>query len=243
MKTNLGQLMNDVDIAETSRTDVDIPDIGTLIHESSKLELVDIRWKNSIVDEDENNKDEEEMVRGSKKKRAHPETSSPPALAFVPPGTSTSPVATSTSPVTLTPFLQLPYSSLPPISTPSFLSSAMGTSSRPSISLTGKYQKLKVNAKCPHIENDSPCRLTSSLCSRLPMPSLPSDQEVAVPCHRFRRYLLLLPKSPASRERRGCGDTSASTGQVRWIHDLVHLSVQRAIRFGTHSVLSFSSDR
>ncbi|KAI5676389.1 hypothetical protein M9H77_07339 [Catharanthus roseus] len=82
------------------------------------------------------------MVLGSKKKRAHPETSTSPAttftpraLASIPLGMSASPARTSTLPATLTPFPQLSYSSLMPISTPS-LSSATGTSSRPTPSLS-----------------------------------------------------------------------------------------------------------
>ncbi|KAI5657825.1 hypothetical protein M9H77_26618 [Catharanthus roseus] len=93
----------DVDIDETSRIDVDVQDIGTLIHESGKLESVKIRGRNSIGNEDDNNKDEEEMVRGSKKKRAHPEmstapatTSTSPASASIPPGMSASLAMTST---------------------------------------------------------------------------------------------------------------------------------------------------
>ncbi|KAI5653896.1 hypothetical protein M9H77_31083 [Catharanthus roseus] len=44
-----------VDIDETSRIDVDVQDIGTLIHESGKLESVEIHERNSIGDEDNNN--------------------------------------------------------------------------------------------------------------------------------------------------------------------------------------------
>ncbi|KAI5676084.1 hypothetical protein M9H77_07034 [Catharanthus roseus] len=44
------------------------------------------------------------MVRGSKKKRAQPETSTPPAVAFIPLGTFAYPAATSTPLATLTPF-------------------------------------------------------------------------------------------------------------------------------------------
>ncbi|KAI5672847.1 hypothetical protein M9H77_13211 [Catharanthus roseus] len=51
----------DIDIAETSRIDVDVQDIGTLVHESDELESVDIPGRSSIVDEDENNEDEEEF--------------------------------------------------------------------------------------------------------------------------------------------------------------------------------------
>ncbi|KAI5670941.1 hypothetical protein M9H77_11305 [Catharanthus roseus] len=91
------------------------------------------------------------MVRGSKKKRAHPETSTGPAttsttlvLASVPEGMFASLTTTSTLPAltyippeastplaTLTPFPQFSYSSLTPISTLSSSSSAMGMSSRP----------------------------------------------------------------------------------------------------------------
>ncbi|KAI5666800.1 hypothetical protein M9H77_16653 [Catharanthus roseus] len=96
-------------------------------------------------------------VRESKKKRAHPEmftgpstTSTPPALASIPQGTSTSPttmstsptsasipLGTSTPPATLTAFSQLSYSSLAPISNPSSSSSDVVTSSRPSPSSLG----------------------------------------------------------------------------------------------------------
>ncbi|KAI5681989.1 hypothetical protein M9H77_03217 [Catharanthus roseus] len=44
-----------------SRPHVDVQDIGTLVHESGKLESVEIRGRNSIGDEDDNNKDEEEV--------------------------------------------------------------------------------------------------------------------------------------------------------------------------------------
>ncbi|KAI5654732.1 hypothetical protein M9H77_31919 [Catharanthus roseus] len=89
------------------------------------------------------------MVRGSKKKRAHLETSTP-ASASIPPRTSApasasislwmsaSPAATSPPPATLTPFPQLPYSSPAPISSPSSSSSATGTSSRPTPSLSAR---------------------------------------------------------------------------------------------------------
>ncbi|KAI5683157.1 hypothetical protein M9H77_04385 [Catharanthus roseus] len=197
----------EVDIAKTSRIGIDVPDIGTLLHELGKLESVDICGRNSIVDEDENNEDEEkvkwesdeeeedeefqsksdfEMVCGSKKKKAHSEMSTPPAATSISPRTSVSQVAMSTPPVTLTLFLQLQYSSLAPISTPSFSSSATGTSSRLAPSLlapgenghgiciikvvcptasakgTAKYRELKVNAERLHIETDLPWRLMSS---------------------------------------------------------------------------------
>ncbi|KAI5658303.1 hypothetical protein M9H77_27096 [Catharanthus roseus] len=45
---------------------VDVQDIGTLVHESHKLESVEIREKNSIGVEDDNNKDEEEVEWESK---------------------------------------------------------------------------------------------------------------------------------------------------------------------------------
>ncbi|KAI5680531.1 hypothetical protein M9H77_01758 [Catharanthus roseus] len=44
---------------------------------------------------DENNEDEEEMVCGSKKKRAHPEMSTPPVAASIPLGMSPSPATAS----------------------------------------------------------------------------------------------------------------------------------------------------
>ncbi|KAI5663417.1 hypothetical protein M9H77_22740 [Catharanthus roseus] len=62
--------------------------------------------RNSIGDEDDNNKDEEGMVRSSKKKRAHLETYTLES-ASIPPGTSTSSAATSTPLMTLTLFPQL----------------------------------------------------------------------------------------------------------------------------------------
>ncbi|KAI5675867.1 hypothetical protein M9H77_06817 [Catharanthus roseus] len=68
------------------------------------------------------------MVRGTKKKRAHLETSTP-ASATILLGTSASPTTTSTPLVTLTPFPQLSYLSLTTISAPSS-SSAAGTSLR-----------------------------------------------------------------------------------------------------------------
>ncbi|KAI5675484.1 hypothetical protein M9H77_06434 [Catharanthus roseus] len=131
-----------------SRIDIDVQDIGTIGHESGELELVEIRGRNSIGDEHDNNEDEEEveyesndeeeekefnrspiakckMVRGGKKNRAHSETSTP-ALASILPETSTSPA---TSPAILTPFPQLSYSSSALISTPSSSSTA-GTSLR-----------------------------------------------------------------------------------------------------------------
>ncbi|KAI5676667.1 hypothetical protein M9H77_07617 [Catharanthus roseus] len=94
------------------------------------------------------------MVRGSKKKRAHPETSTgpatvstPPILASIHPETSASPAmmsihlasasippGVSTPPVTLTLFPQFMYLSLAPISTPSSSLSTMGTSLRPASS-------------------------------------------------------------------------------------------------------------
>ncbi|KAI5676203.1 hypothetical protein M9H77_07153 [Catharanthus roseus] len=75
------------------------------------------------------------MVRGSKKKRAHSETSTP-ASASIPPKMSASPVATSTLLVTLAPFSQLLYSNSAPISTPSYagrilLRPAPSSSARP----------------------------------------------------------------------------------------------------------------
>ncbi|KAI5672744.1 hypothetical protein M9H77_13108 [Catharanthus roseus] len=137
----------DVDIAEISRIDVGVQDVGTHVHESGELELVDICRRSSIVDEDENNEDKEEFEWESDEeeeeksfnwspilkrrifnwKRAHP------AVASFPSGMSPSPIATSTPlgtftppavasipPTTLTLFLQLPYSSLAPTSTLSF---------------------------------------------------------------------------------------------------------------------------
>ncbi|KAI5659143.1 hypothetical protein M9H77_27936 [Catharanthus roseus] len=63
----------DFDIDETSRIDVDVQDIGILIHELDKLELVDIRRKSSIVDKDENNEDEKEVEWESNKKEEEEE--------------------------------------------------------------------------------------------------------------------------------------------------------------------------
>ncbi|KAI5671360.1 hypothetical protein M9H77_11724 [Catharanthus roseus] len=144
----------DVGIVETSRIDVDVQDIGTLIHESGELESIEIHGRSSIMDEDENNENEEEvewesakeeeMVYGSKK-RAHPEMSTPPAVASIPPGTSPASMASlvemstllavaSTLPATLTSFLQLPYLSSTSTSTPSLASSTAGMSSRPAAS-------------------------------------------------------------------------------------------------------------
>ncbi|KAI5668543.1 hypothetical protein M9H77_18396 [Catharanthus roseus] len=127
----------------TSRIDIVVQDTGTLIHESGKLESVVIRRRNKIMDEDENDEDEEEveqeslsvsflliyvyMVRGTEKKRAHPETSTPLAVASIPVGILASPAMMSIPPATLTPSPQLPYSSLAPISTPFSLSSVVGT--------------------------------------------------------------------------------------------------------------------
>ncbi|KAI5682548.1 hypothetical protein M9H77_03776 [Catharanthus roseus] len=96
------------------------------------------------------------IVRGSKKKRTHPDSSTPPAVASIPPVTSASPMVTSTpltaasTPLmmftptttvsipsaTLTLFPQLPYSSLAPISIPSSSASAVETSSRSAPSLS-----------------------------------------------------------------------------------------------------------
>ncbi|KAI5662412.1 hypothetical protein M9H77_21735 [Catharanthus roseus] len=92
----------DIGITETSRIDVDVQDIGTLVHELGKLESVDIHGRSSIMDEDENNEDEEKMVRGSKT-RAYPKTSTPPTAASIPSRTTPSPavapqVETSTPP-------------------------------------------------------------------------------------------------------------------------------------------------
>ncbi|KAI5681630.1 hypothetical protein M9H77_02858 [Catharanthus roseus] len=104
----------------TSRIDVEVQDIGTLVEELGKLESVDIRRRNSIVDEDENNEDEEEVewesdkeeeeeeFRSDKKRRAHQEPSTPPAEASIPPGTFASLTATSTLLATLTPFPHVP---------------------------------------------------------------------------------------------------------------------------------------
>ncbi|KAI5676531.1 hypothetical protein M9H77_07481 [Catharanthus roseus] len=70
-------------------------------------------------------------VRGSKKKKAYPETPTPPTVTSTPPKTSTSPTMTSTPLATLTPFPQLPYSDLAPISTPSSSALVVRTSLRP----------------------------------------------------------------------------------------------------------------
>ncbi|KAI5657197.1 hypothetical protein M9H77_25990 [Catharanthus roseus] len=75
------------------------------------------------------------MVLESKKKRAHPETSTT-TLASTLLRTFASPATISTSPVTFTPFPQLSYSSPPPISTSSSSSSIAGTSLRPVPSLS-----------------------------------------------------------------------------------------------------------
>ncbi|KAI5658832.1 hypothetical protein M9H77_27625 [Catharanthus roseus] len=84
------------------------------------------------------------MVRGIRKKRAHPETSTHPVVTSTPLGTSAHLITTSTPPrtfasptttftpsATLTPLLQLPYSSLAPISTHSSSTFATETLSRP----------------------------------------------------------------------------------------------------------------
>ncbi|KAI5664386.1 hypothetical protein M9H77_23709 [Catharanthus roseus] len=52
-----------------------------------------------------------------------------------------------------------------------------------------------------------------------------SDREASEAHHRFRRYLLRRPMSPALRGRRGFGDTCSRTGQVRQLHDLICLLV------------------
>ncbi|KAI5653868.1 hypothetical protein M9H77_31055 [Catharanthus roseus] len=150
----------DINIAETLRIDVDVQDIGTLIHELGQLESVDIRRRRSIIDEDESNEDEEKMVRGSKR-RAHsaaastpvemstmgtsaysasilPGTSLSSVTTSTPPGMSTPSAAASTSPTTLTPFPQLPYSSLAPMSTPSSASSTAWMLSKPAPSSSAR---------------------------------------------------------------------------------------------------------
>ncbi|KAI5681749.1 hypothetical protein M9H77_02977 [Catharanthus roseus] len=223
--TNYGVHVQNVDNDETSRIDIDVQDIGTLVHESSELESVQIRRRNSIGDEDDNNEDEEEMVCGSKKKRAHSETCTPasasipprtstPTSASIPMGTSTYPAMTSTPLVTLILFPQLPYSSSTPISTPSSSSA-----------------ELKANAKCLHIETGSPCLLTSILAHNL-QPSPLSDGEATVARHRFCGYLLWLSTMSASRGRRG----------FRPLHNLIHLSVYCVARFGIYYVPFFPSN-
>ncbi|KAI5666466.1 hypothetical protein M9H77_16319 [Catharanthus roseus] len=101
--------------------DVDVQNIRILIQLLGELKSVDIRGRSSFFDEDE-----EQMVRGSKKKRAHPETSTPtaaasisletstpPAMTSIPPGTSPSPATayiptrTSTPLATASPVLHL----------------------------------------------------------------------------------------------------------------------------------------
>ncbi|KAI5667499.1 hypothetical protein M9H77_17352 [Catharanthus roseus] len=97
------------------------------------------------------------MVHGSKK-RAHPETSTPPAAASIPPGMSPSlaavstpqgmsipPAAASTPLATLTPFPQLLYSSLAPTSTLSSDSSTARMSSSPALS-----SSTRPSALAPH---------------------------------------------------------------------------------------------
>ncbi|KAI5659141.1 hypothetical protein M9H77_27934 [Catharanthus roseus] len=83
----------DFDIAETSRIDVHVQDIGTLIHELDKLELV---------------------VRGSKK-RVHP-TAASTSVGSTLVETSTTPVETAS---TLSSILPRTSLSLAPASTPS----------------------------------------------------------------------------------------------------------------------------
>ncbi|KAI5652321.1 hypothetical protein M9H77_29508 [Catharanthus roseus] len=117
-------------------------DIGTLIHESGELESVEVRRRNSIGDEDVNNEDEEEMVRWSKKKRAHPKMSTCPAMNFthwalasIPLETSAS-LATTSTPSASASIPQFPHSSPVPITTPSSSSSTVGTLSIPAPSLS-----------------------------------------------------------------------------------------------------------
>ncbi|KAI5664514.1 hypothetical protein M9H77_23837 [Catharanthus roseus] len=110
------------------------------------------------------------MVHGSKKKRAHPETSTP-ALASISPGTFTSPATTSKPPTTLTSFPQLPYSS--PKSSYTFKKKREVAQRNRLLGHGGqglgkhtdesrlfieweKYQELKANAECFYIETDSP---------------------------------------------------------------------------------------
>ncbi|KAI5650386.1 hypothetical protein M9H77_36391 [Catharanthus roseus] len=146
--------IEDIDIDKTSRIDVDVQDIETLIHESGELESVEIRRRNSIGDENDNNEDEEEVKWESNNKEeeeeAHLETSTPASASILPgtfalasasSGTSTSSTMISTPPATLTLFPQLSYLSLPPISTSSSSSSsssAAGTSSRPASSSSAR---------------------------------------------------------------------------------------------------------
>ncbi|KAI5663280.1 hypothetical protein M9H77_22603 [Catharanthus roseus] len=115
----------DVDIAETSRIDVDVQDIRTLIHESGELESVDIRGRSIIVDEDEEEvewesdeeEEEEEFQSESDSETGfYPsrdisfsgegslvETSTPSAVASIPLKMSPSPIAASIFPGTSTP--------------------------------------------------------------------------------------------------------------------------------------------
>ncbi|KAI5677673.1 hypothetical protein M9H77_08623 [Catharanthus roseus] len=51
----------DIDIDATSRVDVDVQDVGTIVHKSGELESIEIHERNSIEDEDYNNKDEEQV--------------------------------------------------------------------------------------------------------------------------------------------------------------------------------------
>ncbi|KAI5681995.1 hypothetical protein M9H77_03223 [Catharanthus roseus] len=119
------------DINETSRIDVEVQDIRTLIHESGELESVEIRGRNSIGDEDDNNEDKEEVEWESNDEDYNVYISD---IGFYSSGDvcfSGYNVYTSGD---LDFILQLSYSSLAPISTPSSSSSATWTLSRPTSS-------------------------------------------------------------------------------------------------------------
>ncbi|KAI5666928.1 hypothetical protein M9H77_16781 [Catharanthus roseus] len=128
-----------------------------------------------------------EMVHGSKKKRAHPDsyvppptvstppvtsislaaTSTPPTAASTPPVTSTLAAAASTLLVTFASFLQLPYSRLSPIPISSSSASAIRASSRPTPSSSAPLPRLGFVDACPPITPHSKSFSKQSACAKI----------------------------------------------------------------------------
>ncbi|KAI5677017.1 hypothetical protein M9H77_07967 [Catharanthus roseus] len=86
----------------------------------------------------------------------------------------------------------------------------------------GKYQELKANAECLHIDTGSPIptdeqlmfeaavaatRAMSMVSAHSLQPSPQNVGEAAATRHQFLRYLLRQPTSPILRGRGGCRDT------------------------------------
>ncbi|KAI5677531.1 hypothetical protein M9H77_08481 [Catharanthus roseus] len=134
----------DVDIDETSRID---------------LESVEIRGRNGMKMKMKMKK-MSNMVRGSKKKRAHPDSYDPPPTASTPP-------LASIHSTTLTPFPQLPYSSPSPIPTPSSSAFAVGTLLMPAPSSSAAPPAQGFADACSLVTSHSKSFNKQSACAKI----------------------------------------------------------------------------